>query len=68
MEVTTTKCDICGKKEDTDDYNEPKDWYRLKRQGDRDKDFWARHRDICHECATKMGLPQICIKYKPANS
>jgi hypothetical protein len=64
MEVTTTKCDICGKLETTDEYHPP-GWYSLSREGDREEDFWARSRDICHECATKMGLPQICIKYKP---
>lgn len=60
MEVTTTKCDVCGKKEDTDDYNEPKGWYYLGRNGDRDEDFWARKRDICDECALKLNLLLAC--------
>ena len=60
MEVTTTKCDVCGKCEDTEDYNEPKGWYYIGRQGDRDKDFWARRRDICNECALKLDLHMTC--------
>ena len=60
MEVTTTKCDVCGKLETVEDYNEPKGWYSLGRQGDRDKDFWARRRDICTTCAKGIGLDKIC--------
>ena len=48
------------KKVETDDFNEPKGWYNLYRQGDRDKDFWARRRDICDDCAKVLKLPKIC--------
>lgn len=56
MEVTTTKCDVCGRTEQTEDFNEPKGWYRLGRNTDRDKDFWGRLRDVCDECASKLNL------------
>jgi len=60
MEVTTIKCDLCGKKAETDAYNEPNGWYNLYRRGDKDKDFWAQRRDICDECAKNLGLLKIC--------
>lgn len=60
MEVQITKCDICGKKAETSDYDEPKGWYNLYRQGSRNKDFWAQRRDICDECALKLNLHLAC--------
>lgn len=60
MEVTTVKCDICGKLAHSDDYNSPKGWYIIRKDGDRDKDFWARNRDICDECALKLNLHILC--------
>ena len=60
MEVTTTKCDTCGRTEQTEDYNEPKGWYYIGRQGDREKDFWSKRRDICDECALKLNLHMTC--------
>lgn len=61
MEVTTTKCDVCGRLETTEQYH-PEGWYNLSREGDREKDFWARSRDICDECALLLNLPLLCEK------
>lgn len=60
MEVTTVRCDICGKLETSDDYNSPKGWYVLRKDGERDKEFWARNRDICDECANRLELHTVC--------
>lgn len=62
MEVTTIKCDICGKLETVEDYGSPEGWYYLGRQADKTKDldYWAKRRDICDECAKRFNLPNIC--------
>ena len=63
MEVTTTKCDTCGKIENSDYCDSPVGWYVLYREGNSDEDFWAHSRDICTDCAVAMGLDQICKKF-----
>ncbi|KKM14374.1 hypothetical protein LCGC14_1706700 [marine sediment metagenome] len=62
MELTTTKCDACGKLETCEDYL-PKGWFSLLKQaGDYDKDFWGKTRDICVECGKVMRLPLAIAK------
>jgi len=55
MQVQTYKCDICGRKSDSD-YLVPDGWYSLSKQTKDEKDFLYYQKDICPECAEKSDL------------
>ncbi len=62
MEVSTYRCDICGKTAQGVSYSSPRGWFNIT-CNTKDKDsFWYEGRDVCNECAScpMMLLNQRC--------
>ena len=55
MEIRKVKCDICGKEGTSEDYKNPKGWYRIENM------------DVCKSCAgedsgLKMAVDRLKVK------